>query len=54
MTIFEDPTQGCFAEKYYNESEDSSGLQQLHGLIESAAEKAQSRTKQEWQARSLE
>jgi hypothetical protein len=54
MTIFEDPTEGCFPERYYNESKDSSRLQAFHRLIESTAEEARIKKKEEWRARSLE
>lgn len=29
-TVFDDPKQGCFAERYYNESADASRLIELH------------------------
>ncbi len=39
MTIFKDPTKGCFAERYYNESPDSATLKALHERIEKGAER---------------
>ena len=47
-TIFDDPAKGCFAERYFNESPDSSRLEQLHQSIEVAAEIARTRKEQEW------
>lgn len=40
MTIFNDPGKGCFGERYYTESADSSRLQSLHERIETIAEQA--------------
>jgi hypothetical protein len=40
MTIFNDPGKGCFGERYYNESADSSKLQSLHEYIETIAAQA--------------
>ncbi|KAI9782401.1 MAG: hypothetical protein M1816_001899 [Peltula sp. TS41687] len=48
-TIFDNPTKGCFAERYFNESPDSTRLQELHQRIETAAELARTRKEQEWQ-----
>ncbi|MCJ1431212.1 hypothetical protein MMC27_000563, partial [Xylographa pallens] len=47
-TIFDDPAKGCFAERYFNESPDSSRLEQLYQSIEEAAEIARTRKEQEW------
>jgi hypothetical protein len=54
MTIFKDPGKGCFGERYYTESNDSSRLQALHQRIETAAEKARTAKEQEWQEKTLE
>lgn len=48
MTIFDGPMKGCFAERYFEESEDSPRLQKLHECIESAAERARHRKSEEW------
>jgi hypothetical protein len=47
MTIFNNPGKGCFGERYYTESEDSSRLQTLHQRIETAAEQARTVKEQE-------
>ncbi|MCJ1312341.1 hypothetical protein MMC25_006015, partial [Agyrium rufum] len=47
-TIFEDPSKGCFAERYYMESNDASRLANLHRGIETAAELTKSRKEKEW------
>jgi hypothetical protein len=54
MTIFNDPGKGCFGERYYNESNDSSRLQTLHQRIETAAEQARTSKEQERRERTLE
>jgi hypothetical protein len=54
MTIFNDPEKGCFGERYYNESDDSSSLQTLHQRIQTAAEQARIAKEQEWQEKTLE
>ncbi|KAE9368715.1 hypothetical protein N431DRAFT_547638 [Stipitochalara longipes BDJ] len=38
MTIFENPRKGCFGERYYDESPDSTMLRQLHEEIEKFAD----------------
>jgi hypothetical protein len=53
-TIFDDPVKGCFAERYFDESEDSQRLQELHHSIETVAEFALKRKEQEWQELSVE
>jgi hypothetical protein len=53
MTIFNDPGKGCFGERYYNESDDST-LQTLHQRIETAAEQARTAKVQEWRDKTLE
>ncbi|KAK8075994.1 hypothetical protein PG994_003266 [Apiospora phragmitis] len=47
MTIFDDPVKGCFAERYYNESGESSQLQDLAAAIEIAAEEGRQEKKHE-------
>ena len=54
MTIFDDPKKGCFAERYYNDSQDSFSLQELHQRVETAAELARRRKELEWQKLSAE
>ncbi|EFQ97651.1 hypothetical protein MGYG_00689 [Nannizzia gypsea CBS 118893] len=54
MTIFEDPTEGCFAEKYFDLSEDTFKLQTLHSKIVSQARKDYDRKVVEWQEKSEE
>lgn len=54
MTIFDDPEKGCFAVRYYEESQDSLLLKKLHHDIETAAESARTKKKQEWQKLSSE
>ncbi|EFE35669.1 uncharacterized protein ARB_05713 [Trichophyton benhamiae CBS 112371] len=51
-TIFDDPTEGCFAERYFDLSEDSLRLQNLRSTIESQAQKNYDRKVQEWQQKS--
>lgn len=48
MTIFDGPVKGCFAERYFEESEDCHKLQQLYENIESAAEQGRQRKVIEW------
>ncbi|EZF10763.1 hypothetical protein H112_07972 [Trichophyton rubrum D6] len=51
-TIFDDPTAGCFAERYFDLSEDSLRLQNLRSKIESQAQNNYDRKVQEWQQKS--
>ena len=53
-TIFDDPMEGCFAERYFNESQDLQRLQELHQRIERAAELARNRKEEEWRQLSAE
>ena len=53
-TIFDDPVKGCFGERYYEESEDSYRLTQLHRRIEADAEQARARKEREWQEKCVE
>ena len=48
MTIFNDPVKGCFADRYYNRSQDSIELQTLHQSIETAADLARTEKEREW------
>ena len=54
MTIFDDPAKGCFAERYFNESQDSQRLQALQQRIEAAAELGRARKAEQWQKLSRE
>ena len=51
ITLFEDPTRGCFAERFFDESE---RLQELQQRIETAAESARIKKEQEWRQMSVE
>ncbi|KAM5467607.1 hypothetical protein MferCBS49748_003855 [Microsporum ferrugineum] len=51
-TIFDDPTEGCFAEKYFDSSEDAHILQSLHLKIISQARRAYEKKVCEWQVMS--
>lgn len=53
-TIFDEPQQGCFAERYYNETLDSPELQNLHDEIEEEAEDARADKEDEWEEQSEE
>ncbi|TGO19500.1 hypothetical protein BTUL_0004g01400 [Botrytis tulipae] len=47
-TIFEDPTQGCFADRYFVESDEASRLQELLEAIELDAEQSRESKVAEW------
>ena len=47
-TIFDDPGKGCFAERYFNESNDKDLLLGLSKSIEEAAESSRQRKEKEW------
>jgi Protein of unknown function (DUF3638) len=53
-TIFDDPTKGCFAERYFDESQDSEELQKLQESIKAYAEAARNKKEEEWQRLSAE
>ena len=48
-TIFKDPSPGCYAERYFNESTDASDLSELRGRIEDCAQRAKESKRMEWQ-----
>jgi hypothetical protein len=48
ITIFADPVKGCFAEHYYDESQDSKRLKEVHDCIEVAAEELRQCKEDEW------
>jgi hypothetical protein len=48
MTIFANPAKGCFAERYYDNSQDSSRMKETHDRIETAAEDSRLRKEDEW------
>ncbi|GKT60908.1 hypothetical protein ColTof3_08247 [Colletotrichum tofieldiae] len=52
--IFEDPSPGCFAERYYSESSDASDLQTLHKVITELANDMRDRKETEWKGKSRE
>lgn len=54
MTIFNDPEKGSFADRYFDESQDSLKLQTLHQSIETAAELARTKKEQQWRKLSAE
>ena len=54
MTIFHEPTMGCFSERFFTESPESVKLQDLHQRIETAAEVARKIKEKEWQKMSAE
>jgi len=54
MTIFHDPVKGCFAERYYNESPESSNLKALHERIENAAEATREEKERKWKEMTAE
>lgn len=54
MTIFNDPEKGCFAERYFDKSQDSSKLQTLYQSIETTAKLARTRKEREWRRLSTE
>ncbi|KAK2801761.1 hypothetical protein FQN51_005126 [Onygenales sp. PD_10] len=53
-TIFHDPAEGCFAERYFNESLDAPKLQYLQECIESKAEQQRCAKEREWRRLSAE
>jgi Protein of unknown function (DUF3638) len=53
-TIFEDPTKGCFAERYFQESQHSEELESLQQSIEACAKAARNAKEEEWQRLSAE
>ena len=52
--IFDDPTKGCFSERYFQESHDAQKLQKLLQIIEAWAEVLRTRKEEEWQRLSAE
>ncbi|OHW97449.1 hypothetical protein CSPAE12_03894 [Colletotrichum incanum] len=52
--IFEDPSPGCFAERYYSESSDASDLPALHKDIVELANDMRDRKETEWKKKSRE
>lgn len=53
-TIFDKPGQGCFAERYYDESDDSGKLRALHLEIDAKARLALQKKEDEWRKQSAE
>jgi len=53
-TVFDDPARGCFAERYFNESPDSTRLQEMQQTIEAAATSALQRKEQQWRTLSAD
>ncbi|KAI9150138.1 hypothetical protein HJFPF1_09893 [Paramyrothecium foliicola] len=54
MTIFADPTQGCFGHRFYEESQSSATLQALHESIKTWAAEVQAGKENEWQIKTRE
>lgn len=54
VTIFHEPTKGCFADRYYDGSQDSFMMQELHQDIEAAASIAREYKEEEWGKKSIE
>lgn len=52
-TIFDDPSKGCFAERYFDESDDGT-LTELHQRIKDASERARVAKEKEWEKMSEE
>ncbi|KUJ24466.1 uncharacterized protein LY89DRAFT_663197 [Mollisia scopiformis] len=52
-TIFVDPAKGCFAERYYNES-DTGRLQSLHADIDIDAEDKRQNKEEQWRQKTAE
>lgn len=53
-TIFDNPAKGCFAERYFDESNDSQMLRKLQQRIETAAESSRSEKEDEWRRQTVE
>ena len=54
MTIFDDPAKGCFAEKYFDESSESTGLQDIYERLMEASEEHREDKEKEWEEKSAE
>ncbi|KAI9684828.1 MAG: hypothetical protein M1829_000203 [Trizodia sp. TS-e1964] len=54
MTIFNEPVQGCFAERFYNESDAHSSLRLMHQKIEATAKHSRISKEQEWHKKTRE
>jgi hypothetical protein len=54
MTIFANPVKGCFAERYYDNSQDSQRLKEVHNLIEVGAEELRQCKEEEWRNKTAE
>lgn len=52
ITIFDDPTNGCFARRYYDECLAAEPMRALRGLIEETARKTKQSKFEEWQRES--
>ncbi|KAJ0344865.1 hypothetical protein KNSL1_008961 [Colletotrichum chrysophilum] len=50
--IFEDPSPGCFGERYYSESADAYNLKQLHESIVEVADDLRASKESEWKKKS--
>jgi hypothetical protein len=54
MNIFEDPANGCFGHRFYDESDSAPELQKLHDTIEAWTNSARRCKKDEWTQKSQE
>jgi hypothetical protein len=54
MTIFHEPSKGCFAERYYDESPNASNLKELHDRIEKVAQHKREEKTKEWKEQTEE
>ncbi|KAI8168212.1 hypothetical protein K4K49_009945 [Colletotrichum sp. SAR 10_70] len=50
--IFEDPSSGCFGERYYSESEDACSFSELHDEIVEMADSLRAAKESEWKKKS--
>jgi Protein of unknown function (DUF3638)/Protein of unknown function (DUF3645) len=53
-TIFRNPFEGCFAERYFDESTDSENMKKIRSLIEKSGEKTRVEKMKEWEELSAE
>lgn len=54
FTIFEDPKEGCFAERYFNESDEHQKLLGYDQAIRLAADRDQAKAEQTWKQKTVE
>jgi hypothetical protein len=54
FAVFNDPIRGCFGERYFQESTDSSKLEELRRKIEAKADNERQQKEQEWRSRKVQ